>query len=457
MTERDALLRGIAANPSDDVARLVFADWLDEHGEPARAEFIRAQIEAENLHRNSPRRRALEKRAEELFSENWFYWLAEIATKVGLPEVTLPKPRGWWQRILGSAEKSPGWPYLKRGRWGVAKDVYFPGPQFQRGFPDCIRIYAWETDNGIVITSGDLLLNSWIDLFPLTTLSLMQVESLFVLMRSSQESLISPLAECPFETVTQLLVGSGSPTALVALFSAWNYSALQNLTFRSLGPEEGLREVRTLANSRLAPQIRNFTLDVGEVTPDLIDAVAEAEKLANLEELVISRESGVGETREWEFAPRVAGLARAPHLAGLRSLDLPSSHLSAVEGLVHNPVWKGLRRLALRHPLPLESARVLASPTGVPDLEDLTIELAGGPRLVEICQTLSEGTLWPRLRHLEIGYGPCGWPLGNTIVTAIIQNLDPDRLETLRIWGDTLPRRTRKLLEARFPDRVLVD
>lgn len=40
-TDRDALLATIAANPADDVARLVFADWLDEFVPPDWGEFIR--------------------------------------------------------------------------------------------------------------------------------------------------------------------------------------------------------------------------------------------------------------------------------------------------------------------------------------------------------------------------------------------------------------------------------
>jgi uncharacterized protein (TIGR02996 family) len=38
-----ALLRAIAAAPDDDTPRLVLADWLDEHGQAIRAEFIRLQ------------------------------------------------------------------------------------------------------------------------------------------------------------------------------------------------------------------------------------------------------------------------------------------------------------------------------------------------------------------------------------------------------------------------------
>jgi uncharacterized protein (TIGR02996 family) len=45
MTERDALLAAVCEQPDDDTPRLVFADWLQENGEEARAEFIRLQIE----------------------------------------------------------------------------------------------------------------------------------------------------------------------------------------------------------------------------------------------------------------------------------------------------------------------------------------------------------------------------------------------------------------------------
>ncbi|MFO0845296.1 MAG: TIGR02996 domain-containing protein [Gemmataceae bacterium] len=43
MTEKDAFLADILERPDDDAPRLVYADWLDDHGEPDRATFIRAQ------------------------------------------------------------------------------------------------------------------------------------------------------------------------------------------------------------------------------------------------------------------------------------------------------------------------------------------------------------------------------------------------------------------------------
>ncbi len=42
-------LRAIIAAPDDDLPRLIFADWLDEHDDGERAEFIRVQCELARL------------------------------------------------------------------------------------------------------------------------------------------------------------------------------------------------------------------------------------------------------------------------------------------------------------------------------------------------------------------------------------------------------------------------
>ena len=43
MTDAGTLLRAVLAQPEDEAVRLVYADWLEEQGDP-RAEFIRLQI-----------------------------------------------------------------------------------------------------------------------------------------------------------------------------------------------------------------------------------------------------------------------------------------------------------------------------------------------------------------------------------------------------------------------------
>jgi uncharacterized protein (TIGR02996 family) len=45
VSDADSLLAAVLADPDADLPRLVYADWLDERGDAARAEFIRVQIE----------------------------------------------------------------------------------------------------------------------------------------------------------------------------------------------------------------------------------------------------------------------------------------------------------------------------------------------------------------------------------------------------------------------------
>ncbi|MBM3980679.1 MAG: TIGR02996 domain-containing protein [Planctomycetes bacterium] len=44
MSDRAALLAAICAHPDEDTPRLMYADWLDEHGQSKRAAYIRAKV-----------------------------------------------------------------------------------------------------------------------------------------------------------------------------------------------------------------------------------------------------------------------------------------------------------------------------------------------------------------------------------------------------------------------------
>lgn len=52
MSDASALLAAIRARPGDDAPRLVYADWLDEHGKHERADWIRRLLA---LPRHEPR------------------------------------------------------------------------------------------------------------------------------------------------------------------------------------------------------------------------------------------------------------------------------------------------------------------------------------------------------------------------------------------------------------------
>jgi uncharacterized protein (TIGR02996 family) len=75
---RDELLQAVIENPDDDAPRLVFADWLENHGEGERAEFIRVQIELAKLPNEDNRRPELEQREREFLARNESEWVKPI-------------------------------------------------------------------------------------------------------------------------------------------------------------------------------------------------------------------------------------------------------------------------------------------------------------------------------------------------------------------------------------------
>jgi uncharacterized protein (TIGR02996 family) len=98
MTQDESFLRAIVEDPDDDTPRLVYADWLDEHGDAARAEFIREQIELARGPAAARTRDRLAKRERRLLLEHESRWAAPLHGLVrrarfvrGFPHrVTLP-------------------------------------------------------------------------------------------------------------------------------------------------------------------------------------------------------------------------------------------------------------------------------------------------------------------------------------------------------------------------------
>src|SRR5947209_2024989 len=95
MSSADTFLADIRDNPDDDAVRLVFADWLEDHGDPERAEFIRLQVRLAQMPEHDPARFELEERAQDLLAEHQARWLGhlpkwaravELSFRRGLPE-----------------------------------------------------------------------------------------------------------------------------------------------------------------------------------------------------------------------------------------------------------------------------------------------------------------------------------------------------------------------------------
>src|SRR5438552_3681095 len=72
--EAVALYRAILAHPDEDTPRLVYADWLDEHDDLDRAEFIRVQCRLARMNEWDDGYTADCLRAERLRHEHWAEW-----------------------------------------------------------------------------------------------------------------------------------------------------------------------------------------------------------------------------------------------------------------------------------------------------------------------------------------------------------------------------------------------
>jgi uncharacterized protein (TIGR02996 family) len=81
MNQEDAFLEAIREDPDDDAVRLIFADWLEERGDP-RGEFIRVQCALAGMPDEDERRKALEARAERLLRQHEPRWVGPLASRV---------------------------------------------------------------------------------------------------------------------------------------------------------------------------------------------------------------------------------------------------------------------------------------------------------------------------------------------------------------------------------------
>ncbi|MBN9119602.1 MAG: TIGR02996 domain-containing protein [Planctomycetes bacterium] len=78
-TDEQPFLDAVFDRYADDRPRLVYADFLDDSGEPERAELIRVQLALARLGEDDPRRPALSDRQAELLARNRADWTAHLA------------------------------------------------------------------------------------------------------------------------------------------------------------------------------------------------------------------------------------------------------------------------------------------------------------------------------------------------------------------------------------------
>jgi uncharacterized protein (TIGR02996 family) len=111
VTQRDAFLQAICENPEDDATRLIYADWLEEHGDDqdaARAEFIRVQIECSRLPPDDPGRADLSRRQAHLLGSHRDTWLRQLPALRGVVW-----PHRFWRGFISGADVQ-AWKFYRR-------------------------------------------------------------------------------------------------------------------------------------------------------------------------------------------------------------------------------------------------------------------------------------------------------------------------------------------------------
>lgn len=96
----EPFLASICSSPFDDLPRLVFADWLDENGDPPRAELIRIQCQLAHPGDGTIDVTALHNRAMEMIHIHWDRWTARMPRWVRIDRFRHTFERGF----IGSFE-----------------------------------------------------------------------------------------------------------------------------------------------------------------------------------------------------------------------------------------------------------------------------------------------------------------------------------------------------------------
>ncbi|VTR96253.1 Repeat-companion domain TIGR02996 OS=Singulisphaera acidiphila (strain ATCC BAA-1392 / DSM 18658 / VKM B-2454 / MOB10) GN=Sinac_4455 PE=4 SV=1 [Gemmata massiliana] len=125
MSTEDAFVHAILNDPDDDTARLVFADWLEEHDRESHAELIRVQCELARMPKQSrepkakARRAQLAAREKELLRQPEFFptwpeglpkpWYDGSRPGSGAPKQKYERGFIAAVRVLDNELMAPGW------------------------------------------------------------------------------------------------------------------------------------------------------------------------------------------------------------------------------------------------------------------------------------------------------------------------------------------------------------
>jgi uncharacterized protein (TIGR02996 family) len=418
----DPLLSAILDDPDDTARRMVYADWLEESGDAARAEFIRVQCRLADLDEADPARDDLEQRERELLAAHEKQWLGgQWPTGVSDWEFR----RGFVEAVTfrvaadsGSFVHTP--PLTDQPVWHVASQPAHTAapeshdPRPRRWAESCVYMRFFPGCRSLDL-SGNMLVDEHIRLV------LQMTNSVGLQRLNLAVNQLSP-------TSGGMLGHDSGLNGLVGLNLA-NGSDPPDLTCNQLG-DAG---VRGLTDRPVFARLSDLLLDGNALSRESVGHLATTPFAPHLTALSLN-DNPLG----------LSGLTRLAEARTFRSLsglaiERTGSDLAAIEEVLNNPHFAGLRELSLgeddlgdelfdallesRAWPTLESLRVIDSYVG-PDSLHAIAHAATGPRRLDLSRNPVESA---GVQHLA----RAGWLDRLNRLTLVEAALDDDALFAL--------------------------
>ena len=337
MSDRPALIEAIRANPEEDTPRLVLADWYEENGDAARAEFIRVQCELARLDPSSDRYPELHLRQLQIQAEHEREWLGDWADRLVrwefrrgmLDEVTI-QPESYCQGGAELFREHPIWRVAFVDELGESlgpsaiRDVLSqPHSRFLRAIDAAA---CKSNEQAAAMFGGEIHTNTWLrELARAAAINQLRELSLFGGTRGGRDDI--DLKDWQAFCAAEHLRGLTD----LDLSNIYDYHG------RSADWEPVLREVAT---ARFAPGLRNLRFDGCHVGPDALLHLTRSRRFQHLQNLTVG-----GHIAHLQIPSILPELLEPDFLPSLRDLTIPyGRHL--VEVMDHSG-WGRIERLGL--------------------------------------------------------------------------------------------------------------
>jgi uncharacterized protein (TIGR02996 family) len=334
MNTGDAILADIREHPDDISLRRIYADWLDDHGDGARAEFIRVQLDLAALGEWDDARPALEKREAELLAKHRTAWLEGmpsegVAFEGGLPQRWHLHAEFFRAHAQGTAASMP---LISLGLVGLESDRL---AQVVAESPLLDRVQTLS-----LASSG---LSGWNAIKLLQQRSLSALRDLTLSRLRFTGSPLQELLRHPAALRLERLDLSDCElrgTDFEHLAQAPSLGRLQSLllSYNSLGP----LEMGFLSSAPYLAELRHLWLMGGNLTGDGLRTLARTRFLPQLALLDLSQNALGGHLGSFFASPQVAALT---------CLRIAQTNLNFddVQQLVRGAFWPNLTYLDLSH------------------------------------------------------------------------------------------------------------